>query len=463
MLLRRTINPWKWIPILVMLTLPAGLCQAVTVHDSLYALLATQPDDTTRADLLTDIGRDFFFTDTDSAMFWWERALTLSEQLAESEVPAIRYKGKKGVALNCNRLAVIYQYRGLYAQALKFYQRCIRVSGEIGFQEGKIKAMGNIGIIKKEQKQYPEALQYFGQCLVLARENAMYSIQASCYNNAGIALREMNEPELAMKAYHKSLRLARQVGNQIQEVDNYINISVILVEKGKADSALVLLKRSEFMADSLEYGLALTSIYVTTAEALIHLERLNEAEDYLMRGIAMARKHGITEELLAGYEMAGRLFELKGDFRRSNDFLKLLIGLKDSTFNVNKSIEFGQLEASFSYERQEYERALAETAAAQARRKTQFTQYLIAFASLCVFALLMIVVVRRSKVGTRLRSLAVFASLIFFFEFVLVLLDNYVDAWTAGTPIPKLILNIILAILFTWLHNQFERRLLKHS
>jgi hypothetical protein len=138
------------------------------------------------------------------------------------------------------------------------------------------------------------------------------------------------------------------------------------------------------------------------------------------------------------------------------------MGLKDSLFNTDKAIEFGQLEQSFDYERKEYEEALRVERAALELKERNFRQYIISFAVVCLVAMLLMLGVRLAK-NRRLRYFVVFGALLFFFEFALVLLDSFVDGYTGGLPIPKLLANVLLAALIAPLNLVLERQLMKRQ
>jgi hypothetical protein len=168
----------------------------------------------------------------------------------------------------------------------------------------------------------------------------------------------------------------------------------------------------------------------------------------------------MTEEIIGGLEQLAEVQEKLGQFELADATLKEFIALKDSFFSASKTLEFGQLEESFAYEKKELQEAIDAQAKAAELREENFKQYLISFGTACLVALLLLFGVRYAK-QKRLRYFVVFGALLFFFEFALVLLDNFVDGFTGGLPIPKLLANVLLAALIAPLNIVLEQQLMR--
>jgi len=63
------------------------------------------------------------------------------------------------------------------------------------------------------------------------------------------------------------------------------------------------------------------------------------------------------------------------------------------------------------------------------------------------------------NVSQRMAEGIIFFSFLILFEFLLVLADPYIDAWSGGAPGIKLLFNASIAALIFPLHSLFERKL----
>lgn len=110
---------------------------------------------------------------------------------------------------------------------------------------------------------------------------------------------------------------------------------------------------------------------------------------------------------------------------------------KDSLFNEEKSKDIGRLEAKHEFEMAEMERKQKEEEQARkeaelnARRNNQQYSGILVFIVLlfvCVFIL------GRFAIPIRLAEGLVFFAFLLLFEFTLVLLDPYIEQYSAGAP-----------------------------
>jgi tetratricopeptide (TPR) repeat protein len=449
-------SPLRILILLIGVALPFGL-QATAV-DSLKTLASTAQDDTTRAKHLHNIGTAYFSSNLDSAMVYWEQALKLGEQLAENDNPAIQKAGKLQVMRSSSNTAVGYQYRGLYPLALRQYQRCLRIAEELDDHAGTMKALNNIGLIKMSQEKPQEALDYFNRSHAIAEELQDSNVLSTTINNVGTALKRLKHYAEALAKFRESLALAELLGNDDQVVDDLINIGAIQIIEKKPDSALATFERSLALATEMEYSLGKPQILNGMSDAYLKLGQMEKALSYAQASIDSARILDLTEDIVGGLEQLANVYKAMGKYELAYVTLKEFIKLNDSLFSTDKALEFGQMEKSFDHEREVYQAELMAHQDAAELRAKNFAQYLISFGVVAVIALLLVVGMRLAK-QHRLRYFVVFGALLVFFEFALVLLDNFVDGFTGGMPIPKLLANVLLAALIAPLNVFLEKRL----
>jgi tetratricopeptide (TPR) repeat protein len=435
--------------------------RAAGVIDSLKALIAAGEHDTLRAKHLNNIGTAFFNSNLDSAFAYWNHALELGDTLSQSDDPAVARAGKFQVMRSSSNTAIVYQYRGLYPLALRQYQRCLRLTEELADKRGKMIALNNIGLIKMGQEKHEEALDHFTRSQEIAMEMQDSMVASTTLNNIGTALKRLKRFPEAMQKFRESLVWSEAVGNDDQIVDDLINIGSIQLIDSLPDSALGTFWRSYGLAVEIEYALGMPAILGGISESYEGLGRLDSALLYAQMALDTARAMDLTEEIVGALEQMSEVNQRLGRFDVANRILVEYIHLKDSLFNTDKAIEFGQLEQSFDYERKEYEEALQTERAAMQLKERNFQQYLISFAVVCLVAMLLMLGVRVAR-NRRLRYFVVFGALLVFFEFALVLTDSFVDGFTGGLPIPKLLANILLASMIAPFNILLEKRLMRN-
>jgi tetratricopeptide (TPR) repeat protein len=132
--------------------------------------------------------------------------------------------------------------------------------------------------------------------------------------------------------------------------------------------------------------------------------------------------------------------------------------LADSLFGAQRTQEIGRIQAQYEMEERMQEQEARQRAEAEAARERDNNQYLLIFAILCAIVL-GILFAGRLHVPRRVADVLVFLTLMLVFEFLLVVLDPILDAYTGGVPLPKLGLNALLAVAFAFLHRFLEPRI----
>lgn len=450
----------NWFLALAMLLCMGSIHAATNPIDSLKAVVAAASHDTSRAQALIKVGSEYFNTNLDSALHYWDAALKLGEHLLDDANKKINEAGKRIVMRSASNTAVVFQYRGLYPLALKQYQRTLRIAQELQDDRGTMIALNNIGLIKLSQEKPQEAMEEFLKCKALAEKLQDSMRTSTILNNIGTALKRLKRDDEALAKFRESIVWAEATGNEEQIVDDLINIGSIQVVRHEYDSAMVNFRRAWTTAGELEYSIAKPEILEGLSSAYAGLGKMDLALEYAQACLDSARSLDMTEQIIGGLEQLAEIQEKMGLYKEADQSLKEFIHLQDSFFNAEKTIEFGQLEQSFDYERQELQQQIADQEAKAALREANIRQYIISFGVVSLIALLMIVGLRYSK-KRRLRYFVVFASLLVFFEFALVLLDSLVDGVTGGLPIPKLLANVLLAALIAPLNTVLEKRLVE--
>ncbi len=438
---------------------PAGNA-AIDPIDSLKGLISKAPHDTTKAFYTNQLGTAFFNSDLDSAGFYWDKALKMGEALLSHEDTLVRRAGKLQIMKSASNCAVVHQYRGRYPVAIKLYQRCLRIAEELKNDRGVMMTYNNIGLIKLVQEKYVEALEYFQKSHVISLELNDSLTTSTILNNVGTALKRLHRNDEALAKFRESLIWAELTGNDDQIVDDLINIGSIQIIHEDFDSAYATFKKSLELADEIDYSLGKPSILSGISEAFQGQGQLDSALFYAHASLDTARALDMTEEIIGGLEQLAEIQEKLGKFALATLTLKEYIVLKDSFFNADKVLEYGQLEESFEYEKKELQEAIDQQKQESELRAKNFKQYLISFGTACAVALFLVFGVRYAK-QRRLRYFVVFGALLFFFEFALVLLDSFVDGYTGGLPIPKLLANVLLAAALAPLNIVLEKQLMR--
>jgi tetratricopeptide (TPR) repeat protein len=193
--------------------------------------------------------------DTDSALYYYSKALDYSRKNGLRSREASAYNGlggiymrrgeypvamnnymsglriyeglgnKNGEASCLNNLGLLCQYTGKQEKALEYFMKSLKIKEELGEPASLCNSYNNIGLFHYEQSRYEEAKKYFNRALSIARTNTDSSAVAMLLGNIGMVYNEQGNVTDALKYFESSLKLYQDLGNKAGEATILTNMS----------------------------------------------------------------------------------------------------------------------------------------------------------------------------------------------------------------------------------------------
>lgn len=469
--------------------------------DSIETVLNTMPEDSGKVQLYHQLFYQFEFVDSVKARHFLNLGLSLAQDLNYLD----------GLATTYMQFAFLNDDIGKYDKALEYYAKSLEIRIELQDDKGIGILFNNMGIICKEQGRYPEALEFYHKALAIAEKSDNKSTMALAYNNIGILHDDQRNYSEAIAFFQKALTLAKGLDNKLGVAGSYNNLGIIYEKQDDYTTALNLFQQALDIYDELGdtrpgiastynntglvyfnhpnleesvetsyhksldyYGKALkisehigdqegiTASYINMGNSFTALREYQQGIEYLDKALILARNIGSPYRQKEAYEGIATLYERQGDYAKALYNYEHYTLTKDSLFNEEKSKDLGKLEAKHEFETAELQRKREEkqrlfaTASAESRRNNlQYSGILIFIVALFAGVFFL----GKFSIPIRLAEGMIFFTFLLFFEFTLVLLDPYIEAYSSGAPAIKLGFNALLAALIFPLHSFFEERL----
>lgn len=226
---------------------------------------------------------------------------------------------------------------------------------------------------------------------------------------------------------------------------------------GSTDSALHYFKRAE-PAFTTGYDLnSRKNFFGEYASCLQALQLIPEAIICYQRSAELARSAADLRSLKNFTGALKDLYRQQGDYRQAFEYSILYDNYKDSVDLMSKEKDMALLEVA--NEEKEQQRQL-ELAAANDRRRHNLQYMLITIIIATAFILLiMIGMFRVSAFTIRLMG---FFSLIFLFEFIILILDKWIHHLTHGEPWKIWLIKIGIISILLPVHHFLEHKLIRY-
>jgi tetratricopeptide (TPR) repeat protein len=317
----------KILPLIILIVCLLGKtshAQEDPVLDSLFSVLKTQKEDTSKVNTLIRLTDQLGIAgDFERSLSYGAKAIQLAKKTGfkKGEMEAYYYVGYS------------YDDQRNYPEAIKNYTSSLKIAGETNNMKGICDANNNIGYVYAIQGNYPEAHKYFDLALAAGKASGNKKSLRSAYNNLGINFeRQGNFPE-AIKYDLEDLKISEEMGDKQGMAQTYMNIGNIYSYQHNFKDALKnynsSLKYASEAGDKRGEAYATVSIgnvYRSLNNFSGALTNYNKGLSFFEKG-EMAGEIGITntdiaityslmknpEEALKYYFRALKMYEIIGD------------------------------------------------------------------------------------------------------------------------------------------------------
>lgn len=231
----------------------------------------------------------------------------------------------------------------------------------------------------------------------------------------------------------------------------------IFLYGGIPDSALNYFRKAE---SSFVSGYDLNTrkgFFEEYADCLERLNNIPAAITYFQKGFEMANSSSDLRRLKSFSFSLKKLYQKEGDFKQAFHYGELYDNYKDSVDLLGKERDFAKAEIENLTKEQQ---RVVEVAKEEERRKHNL-QYL--FITLCVGVLfVLLIMLGMFRVSTFAIRAMGFFSLIFFFEFIILILDKWIHHMTHGEPWKILLIKIGIVSILLPTHHFIEHKLIHY-
>lgn len=351
--------------------------------DSLENELKVHRQDTVAATILLKLSNYYLNTNLDTAAYFGNRSLALSEQIGYKKGISNAYQSlgwithqkgdylaaielnkkalaikeamndKKGIAAIYNNMGSTYKRLGNYPEALKCYFLSLKIDEELASKKGIAQTLNNIGNLYMDQDNYHDALQNYSACLTIMEEIKYKKGIAAIYNNIGILYdKQGNFPE-ALKNYYSSLKVAEESGDKRTIAANYSNIAIINMKQGNYVNALkdnfIAIKTAEELGSKKSIAICFNNI----GKIYIKQKKYSEAAEYLNKSLSIAKTLGSLELIKDSYNILTEMDSTQGNYKGAFAYYKLFIASRDSLINIETTKKTVAMQMNYYFEKKQ--------------------------------------------------------------------------------------------------------------
>jgi tetratricopeptide (TPR) repeat protein len=256
-----------------------------------------------------------------------------------------------------------YSQQGEFDKALemllrerRFSEKLIGIKPEnIIYQQQLMNCLSNLSTVYRELNKFHMAEEMLTNALRRCRETNYNTGIAACLNNLGLLRIEQERFREAMEIFEEALQLNMELADSIAIAGNYNNIGLIMENTEDFQQSLHYYKSSLKITERLKYAYGISNTSNNIGKIYQLMGRPDSAEVFILKGLETARKNGLLTLEMQSLNTLSSLYRSTGNFRQALDVYQDYSIVKDSLFNLERTMQIADMETKYETEKKERE------------------------------------------------------------------------------------------------------------
>lgn len=295
--------------------------------------LVNAEEDTTKIDILYQLGYEFWDYDFEIALAYSNDCLALAKQLDDS----------RGLAKAYTNLGLYAYFKGDYEEAMKKYRLALKALSGRQYSDFPAYTLTRIGNIYRVQSKFDSAYYYYNlskQSIIGTPNNIAYS---SIFYNTGLVQIQQEKFDSALINISRSLEIRKQLDQPLLVAESIKEIGSIYLETNEYDSAKKYFNELSIIAiqyDAIEAKI-FSDIYM--GDLSFRKGEFSNAVEYLKQSWQLLRKHDFIRLKVINLYVMGQVYAESGEYEEALEHLL-------EAFELNRPLKNLKQEADINYE-----------------------------------------------------------------------------------------------------------------
>ncbi|WPP53023.1 tetratricopeptide repeat protein [Catalinimonas niigatensis] len=294
-----------------------------------------------RADVLLEIGRNYWIHCPDSSEVYGMQALDLSTK--------IQYP--KGMAFSNRVLGVSHWARGNHDLSLKYLLDALNLYQSLQDTLGVANVTMNMGLVYRDQKDYDNAFPRFFLAYDNFKRLGRKDRMASTANHLGIAYLRTEQLDKAKRYFEEAFALSKEIDFLYGLGDAYHNLGDLSHSQKQLDAALSYYEKSleiQKIIDDWEGAahnmLSIGMIYSDRKQYALAEEKLHISEEWAH----LVSSKTILSQIYLAFK---KMYEAQGKYQQALEYFDAYTIMQDSILNTQKARELARIEHEYALEK----------------------------------------------------------------------------------------------------------------
>ncbi len=210
--------------------------QAIEQFEEIFKVCTISP--TERMSLLLNLGNAYFSIESfELSLKTYGTILTLTSKAETGKT----LPGKSGAL---NNMGLVFQHKGAYDDAIKYFGEALKIDQAIRFKVGETADLYNLGTAYRLKGDYNEALKFHHAALRIDREIECKQGEANSLGYIGILYHGIGDLSQALQHLRLALCIHKSIGDRQGEANDLGNIGLVYKDKNRFENAIECLQEA---------------------------------------------------------------------------------------------------------------------------------------------------------------------------------------------------------------------------
>jgi tetratricopeptide (TPR) repeat protein len=421
--------------------------------NELQERLANNISDTGRIKHLIWLAYSIRHVDVEEGISIAKEAYSLAQSLDSNVLQLVKWQAWSTAILAKNSI-----YVGDIEESASLGHDVLQLAGKLNDTVLLCAAHTILAYVKYEQQNYKEAIELNSQAREMAIKADLGWRRAVLSNSLWWNHFLLEEYDQGRPLLMEAQKLAYYWKDSLLIAAVINNLGHEYMRMNDYDSALIYLFNSLELKLKLNLNRGIVWVLQDIGLAYQGKENHERAIESFKASIDTAIKYNVRPLLATSLDYLTNSYVALGDHEEALATRYKYEDVKKSITSAEVSASIAQIESRFEQEQKLAEEEKARTAAVAKTERRNYLQYLVIFIGLSILLVVVFLITKTKRDNRFIPYLLLFAILLAF-EFVLVVMDPFIESFTGGIPIEKLMINTGMAVGFVMVHTLLEKNI----
>jgi signal transduction histidine kinase len=247
----------------------------------------------------------------------------------------------------------VYMELSQYALASKYLFEALKISERLGLRYQTAKIFADLSWINKDQGNFPLALDYINRSQKIREDIGDQHGVSNSQNIRGLIYYQQKRYDQALQEFDKSIAIRKAIGHEKGIAAGLYNSSLVYQDLGQYETTYKLQMQALAIDEKTDDKYNLSIDYNTLAELLVQMNRLDEAERYMLLAHDLAKATQSKMLIRNSLRAFAGFYEKKKDYAKAFRYQKEYQQVNDSIYSTDNSVKMAEMQALYQIEQKE--------------------------------------------------------------------------------------------------------------